>query len=345
MKKVLIIAAALAAAAGTASAAGKVEQGTPATKNVSIAVFVPGVVSGSPIYEMLVAGVKQAAAETPGAEVKVVEGGFNQAEWESKITSLAATGSYDLLISSNPAIPALCAKVSEKFPKQRFLLLDGYLPGNPRIYTLRYNQREQGYLAGYIAGLATVGGVPGANPGKRIGLVAGQEYPAMNEVILPGYREGARAVDPGIEVDFRVVGNWYDAAKGRELAASMLRDGADVILAIAGGANQGVVQAAADGKASVVWFDIDGYAVKPGTVIGSAVIRQDKAAYEQARRFLAGTLPFGSAETVGVKDGYVDFVEDSPEYVAAVPEAARKQLSETAAALRSGKLVLQIGDK
>ena len=331
--------------AGAARDAGTAAPGTDAARARSIVVFVPGVVSGSPVYEMLVDGAKKAAAEISGTELKVIEGGFNQAEWESKITSLAATGVYDLIISSNPAMPDLCATVSAKFPKQRFLLLDGYLNGNPNIFTLRYNQREQGYLAGFIAGLATVGGVPGANPAKRIGLVAGQEYPAMNQVILPGYREGARAVDSSIEVDFRVVGNWYDAAKGAELAASMLRDGADVVLAVAGGASQGVVQAAADGKAFVVWFDIDGYGVRPGTVIGSAILRQDKAAYEQTKRYLAGTLPFGKAETVGVKEGYVDFAQDSPLYASAVPEATRRKVAETVSALKSGALSLPMNGK
>ncbi len=321
--------------------------GSPAAAadKASIAVFVPGVVSGSPIYEMLVSGVQKAAAEKPGTAVKVVEGGFNQAEWETKLTSLAAAGSYDLIVSSNPAIPALCETVSRKFPKQRFLLLDGYLAGNKSIYTLRYNQREQGYLAGFIAGLATTGAAAGANPAKRIGLVAGQEYPAMNGVILPAYQEGARAVDPAIEVDFRVVGNWYDAAKGAELASAMTRGGVDVVLAISGGANQGVVQAAANAKASVVWFDIDGYAVRPGTVVGSAVIRQDKGAYEQTRRYLAGTLPFGAAETVGIRDGYVDFPTDSPHYAAAVTEQARRRVADLLSRLRSGALSLPMDAK
>jgi len=316
-----------------------------AAESKSIAVFVPGVVSGSPIYEMLVNGVKKAAAEKNGVTVKVVEGGFNQAEWETKLTSLAATSSYDLIVSSNPAIPALCETISKKFPAQRFLLLDGHLSGNKAIYTMRYNQREQGYLAGFIAGLATIGGVNGANTAKKIGLVAGQEYPAMNGVILPAYQEGARVVDPAIEVDFRVVGNWYDAAKGAELAAAMIRGGADVVLTIAGGANQGVVQAAADAKASVVWFDIDGYAVRPGTVIGSAVIRQDKAAYEQTKRWIAGALPFGTAETVGIRDGYVDFPTDSPHYAAAVSQAAQKRVADLLHKLRSGSLTLAMDEK
>lgn len=337
-KRLAACAAVALAAAGGAWAAGKAEGDARAR---SVAVFVPGVVSGSPIYEMLVAGARRAVEEEAGkATLTVVEGGFNQAEWEAKLTSLAASGAHDLIVSSNPAIPAICAAVSAKFPAQRFLLLDGKLEGNPRIYTLRYNQREQAYLAGYIAGLATSGGVPGANAALRVGLVAGQEYPAMNAIILPGYREGAAAAAPGTEVDFRVVGNWFDAAKGAELAGAMIRGGSDVILAIAGGANQGVLRAAADAGAKVVWFDVNGYAQAPGVVVGSAVLRQEKAAYAQVKRFLDGTLPFGKAEIVGMAEGYVDFEQDDPLYAAAVSEAARAKLAETAAAIKAGRLAL-----
>ena len=321
-------------------------EGAPdATKatEASIAIFVPGVVSGSPIYELLVAGVQQAAAERPGTKVKTVEGGFNQADWGSKLTSLAATGEYGLIVSSNQAMPAIAASVSQRFPTQRFLLLDGELSGNPSIFTLAYNQREQGYMAGFLAGLATTGGVAGANAAKKIGLVAGQEYPAMNGTILPAYTEGAKAVDPSIEVDFRVVGNWYDAAKGAELAAAMIREGVDVVLAISGGANQGVVQAAADAKASVIWFDVNGYAVRPGTVIGSSVLRQDKAAYEQVKRWLDGKLPFGTAVVLGVADGYVDFIQDDPEYIKAVSESARASQAGLVAGLKSGTIKLPLG--
>jgi len=297
---------------------------------------VPGVVSGSPIYEMLVAGVEKAAGERAGVRVKVIEGGFNQAEWESKVTSLAATAAYDLIVSSNPAMPAICDAVSAKFPGQKFLLFDGALAGNPALYTLRYKQREQAYLAGYLAAL-----VAQERGATRLGLVAGQEYPAMNDLILPGYRDGARAVDPDCTVDFRVVGNWYDAARGTDLAAGMLRDGAAVILAIAGGANQGVLRAAAEAGAKVVWFDVNGYGIQPGTVVGSAVVRQDKAAYEQTRRYLDGTLPFGAAELVGAAEGYVDFIEDDPHYIAAVSVAVREKQAALARRLRSGTLRLE----
>ena len=311
-------------------------------KGVSIGVFIPGVMSGSPIYEMLAEGTKKAAEEfgagNPAAvpRVTVIEGGFNQAEWESQVTTLAASGAYDLIVSSNPSLPVIVSSVSAKFPGQKFLLLDGELAGNPAVYTLRYNQREQSYMAGYIAALATIE----AAGSKKVGLVAAQEYPVMNNVILPGFTEGARAVDPGFDVDFRIVGNWYDAAKAAELAAGMIRSGVKVLLPIAGGAGDGVVQAASEAGAKVVWFDTNGYGIKPGTVIGSTILRQDKAAHEKVSLFLKGTLPFGKAEVAGIADGFVDFVEDDPLYINAVSPAIRARQTELIARLRSGELKL-----
>jgi simple sugar transport system substrate-binding protein len=326
----------------------------PAKSSVSIAVFVPGTASGSPIYEMLVSGVQQAAAERQGVSVQIVEGGYNQAEWEGMLTSLAASEKYDLIVSSNPSIPLLAQMVSSKFPEQKFLLLDGELSGLTNIYTLRYNQREQAYMAGYLAAL-----LADEAGGGKIGLIAGQEYPAMLQTILPGYREGASAVNNGITLDFRVVGNWYDAAKCAELASGMLNSGVLILLCIAGGANEGAVQAVAEVRglsdesggastasneankaAGIIWFDTNGYAVRPPYIVGSSVVFQDKAAYNKTKLFLEGNLPFGTAEIVGVRDGYVDFIEDDPLYIAAVSETVRKEQHEMLARLRSGSLIL-----
>jgi simple sugar transport system substrate-binding protein len=152
--------------------------------------------------------------------------------------------------------------------------------------------------------------------------------------------EGARAVDPGFSVDFRVVGNWFDAVKAAELAAGMIRSGASVILPIAGGAGHGAVQAAYEAGAKVIWFDTNGYAIKSGTVIGSAILRQDKAAYEKTMFYLKGELPFGKAEVAGTADGFVDFVEDDPLYIASVSRTIRDKQAQLTARLRAGELKL-----
>jgi simple sugar transport system substrate-binding protein len=121
----------------------------------------------------------------------------------------------------------------------------------------------------------------------------------------------------------------------------MILGGVKVILCISGGANEGVLQAASERGAKVVWFDTNGYALRPGTVVGSAVLYQEQAAYEQTKRYLAGNLPFGSAEVVGVADGYVDFIEDDPNYIAAVTPVIREVQGRLIERIRSRTLLLE----
>ena len=185
-----------------------------------IGIFVPGVVAGSPLYEQLVAGAERAAAEFDHVNIKVLEAGFNQGEWEEKMMSMAATREYELILSSNGAMPFISMPAAEAFPDQKFLIVDAIFPDHPQMFTLLYNQVEQAAVVGYLGGLVTMSGMPGATPDLKIGMIVGQQYPAMDEMIVPGYARGAKEVDSRIEVDFRVLGNWYDANKAAELAKS-----------------------------------------------------------------------------------------------------------------------------
>lgn len=300
----------------------------------SVAVFVPGVASGSPIYEMLVAGAQKAVAEFPDARLKVIEGGYDQSTWLEKIRDIAASGEFDLLVSSNPALPDLCAKVSADYPALRFFIADAYMAGNPAMYTVLYNQKEQGYIVGYLAGLATKAADP---DGPFVaGLVAAQRYPTLDKLIQPGYEAGLKAVDPSFRLEYREIGNWYDANKAAELARSVFGAGARVILPIAGGAGQGVVAVASELGRSAVWFDGAGYQLAPGTVIGCATVAQDRLVYERLKALLSGEKRFGQAEIVDAAMGYVGFDFTGSAYQA-LPEDVKRNFEDMLARLRDGK--------
>jgi simple sugar transport system substrate-binding protein len=318
------------------------EQEAAENESFDIAVFVPGVVEGSPTYEMLVAGVERAAGEREGTSVQVVEGGFNQGEWLEGVTSLAADGRYELIVSSNPSLPEISAEVAQSYPEERFLILDGYLDENPAVHTVIFNQREQAFLVGHFAGLVTRSSLDNTNDLARVGLLAGQEYPIMNNVILPAYELGLRTVLPQATVDFRVLGNWFDATSAAELANSMIANGADVILTIAGGGNQGVIASARENEAYVLWFDDAGYEEAPGIVIGASVVRLDRAAYERTLSAIDGELDFGEAAVLGVADGYVDFATENPLYERHVPSPIREAQQEVIDRMRRGELDLEM---
>jgi riboflavin transport system substrate-binding protein len=308
-----------------------------------VAVFVPGVVEGSPTYELLVAGVERAVEEAEGgATVQIVEGGFNQSLWQEGVTSLAASRSFDLIVTSNPSMPEIAAAVAESFPEQRFLVLDGYLEGNDAIHTVLFNQREQGFLSGYFAGLVTTSDMEDANPETRVGLLAGQEFPIMNGVILPSYELGLKAAVPEGTVDFRILGNWYDASKASDLASNMIDGGVDTILAIAGGGNQGVISSARQRGAYVLWYDTSGYEEAPGIVIGSSIVRLDRAAYEKTLQAIEGGLPYGEAVILGAREGYVTYDTEHREFERHVPEPIREELDAMLQRLQTGDLVLDM---
>jgi simple sugar transport system substrate-binding protein len=313
-----------------------------AVRPARVAVFIPGVRAGNAIYDTMARGVEKAVKGAGASDLKVFEAGFNQAEWEEKLTSLVATGLYDLVVTSNPSMPELCVKVGKSFPKQRFLVLDSYLPSSPQIHTVLYNQAEQGYVAGYLAGLVTTGKLKGSNAARRAGMVIGQHYPVMDKVIAPGFERGLKAVDPAITVDLRVVDNWYDAAKGQALAKDEIAQGADVILPVCGGAAAGVYKAAAEAGAYVVVFDDDQFALAPGTILGCAILRQEELAYARTKTALEGKLVFGQAEVVGMREGFVAFLDKAPGYVAAVPADIRAKMADLVSRIMAGKLVLEV---
>ncbi len=292
-----------------------------------IAVFIPGVMAGSPIYEELDAGVRSATLKH-NIPVKTIEGGFNNAEWPEKMKEIAATGLYDLIISSNPSMPQIMQDVSKEFPNQKFLCLDGKTEGNPNIYTAEYKQFDQAYMAGYMAGLTTLSNMKGANSEKKVGMIVAHHYPVLDDVIIPGFKEGLRDVDPEISIDLRVVGNWWDATKASDLTSLMINEGSDIFLSISGGATQGVITKCQDMGKYVIHFDSNGYSKAPGTIIGSTIIKQKELTNRLVTDFINGTLSFGQGDTFSAKDGYVDFIENDPLYQKHVPETIKTQMSK-----------------
>jgi simple sugar transport system substrate-binding protein len=313
-----------------------------APAKVSMAIFVPGVAAGSPLYEQMVSGAQKVAAEFPNLTLKVVEGGFNQADWPEKVTSLAADGSYDYILTSNPSMPAICLDVAKQFPQQKFICMDGFLAGNQQFYTVMYNQVEQGYFAGYLAGLVTKSKMKGATADLKVGAIVAQEYPALTKEMIPGYTQGFKAVDSKITLDYRVVGNWYDANKGADLANSMMDAGADVILSIAGGAGQGIIKAAQARGRYVVYFDSDSYDIAPGTIVGCATLDQQRAVYEVVKKAMLGTIVMGTADVFDAKQGYVDFADKNPLYTNNVPADIRTKMADMMKKFRSGAATLAV---
>jgi len=297
-------------------------------EDLSVLVFITGVIAGSPTYEMMTQGALEFSRINPNTTVKIYEAGMNQAEWEQQLGEMISSHNYDVVISSNPALPVICVRVSRLFPDTKFIIFDALYEGHPQIKTYHYNQYEQSLFLGYLAGLITTSNMKHTNNQKKIGFIAAQEYPLLTGHMIPGFIEGAKMVDEEIELDFRVIGNWYDASKASELASAMINSGVDVFTSIAGGAAQGLIKTAVDRGAYIVWYNNNAYNSAPGIIVGCGIMEQKKLTIEVLNKVMKGEMEYGTVQTLGIKDGYLGFIFDDPGYYENLSEDIRLRFEQ-----------------
>lgn len=108
---------------------------------------------------------------------------------------------------------------AEKYPDSTFVHVSGYLRA-PNMGNMMADFYQIYYLNGLMAGALTQSG--------KIGYVGAQAIP---EVIrhIDAFTQGVREVNPEATVDVRWLYSWYDPAKSREAAESLIAEGADVL--------------------------------------------------------------------------------------------------------------------
>lgn len=338
MKKLFVVVIVLLFCSTMIFASGGVEDQEKTKDGMSVLVYVTGVTAGSPGYEMMVEGAEAFQKDRENVTVKVYEAGFNQSEWESQLTDLVSTGEYDVVVASNPSLPEICQNVANKFKNQKFIITDASYDQSNQIRTYLYNQYEQSLFLGYLAGLVTTSDMKYANPQKKIGFIAAQEYPLLTKHIVPGFLDGAKMVDPEITLDERVVGNWYDANKAAELANSMMNSGVDVFGVIAGGAGQGLFTTVQEKGAYIVYHNTNEYSTLENYIVGCGQMFQKELVEKALCDAYDGTIEYGKATTVGIKEGYIDFIDTDPLYKQVLSEDIRVKFDAFLEKLRAGEI-------
>jgi basic membrane lipoprotein Med (substrate-binding protein (PBP1-ABC) superfamily) len=337
----------LAMAAGFALAAGQGEAPSAADPSadqpIRLGVFVPGRLGDSPPYDGLAGAAERFSLRDSRVKlVNIFEAGFDQSKWIEQLISFAASGKYDVIYTSNEVMGGLAYQAAQQVPKVKFLVNDAYVRGNDRVYTAFVNKYEQSYLYGYMMALVSVSGMQGTNPDKKIGLVFGQHYTMMDDLIMPGMEAGAKAVDPGFELKSAMLGNWYDAKKAESLATNLIEAGVDCLGAIAGSGNPGVIRAAANRKVYVIYYDVEAFDKAPGTIVGSVEAHNGELSLDTLERLAQGKIPWGQPEVVGLRQGYVTVPLRAPAWVNTVPEEARKKFEAVYNRILNGELSLPV---
>ncbi|MFK3738119.1 BMP family lipoprotein [Massilia sp. TN1-12] len=277
----------------------------------------------------------QSAAE--GVERFKKETGLNVFEAQASSDTQAeqvlralARKKLELIVSIGFSQTQAVQKVAAEYPKVHFAIIDGNAVGK-NINSILFKEQEGSYLVGIAAAMAAKSG--------KVGFVGGMDIPLIRAFAC-GYVQGAKAVNPKIEVQQNMVGTtaaaWNDPAKGGELARAQFDRGADVVFAVAGGSGLGALQMAkAKGKLAI-GVDSNQNDVQPGFVLTSMVKQVGNAAYDAFTQAKNGQFQAGMSYK-GLKEGGVDWALDKNNR-AIVPAAMEQRVTAARADIISGKI-------
>lgn len=253
---------------------------------------------------------------------------------EEALRAMAGAGATTIAALGFAQSEAVAAVARER-PDLDFVLIDGDLD-LPNVRSVAFREQEGAFLAGMAAALASRSG--------RVGFVGGMDVPAVRN-FAAGYRQGARHVNPEIEVAEAMVGTtpdaWHDPGTGEALARAQFAAGADVVFAAAGGSGLGVYRAAAAVGGLAIGVDSNQNRLHPGTMLTSAVKRVDVAIYRAFLDACQGRFTAGR-QLLGLAEGGVDWALD--EHNRPLIDAAMEARIERARAdIAAGRLAVEDG--
>lgn len=282
-----------------------------------------------------------------GLDVKVVEMGFDNSIWETTLYE-TSDEDYDIIIVGTYQMQEILEKVAPEYPDKKYIIFDSavsYDKGDfDNVYSILFKQNEGGYLAGALASMvAQDDTMPLSNGENKIGVVAGMSIPVLNDFIT-GYIEGAREISDETKVAVSYIGDFNDTAKAKDLTKAQSNLGVSVAFQVAAQAGLGVIEASAENQHYAIGVDADQAVAleknqpdQAKVILSSVVKNIDLVIKDAVEKHMAGTLKYGSEESLGLKDDAIGLAENSY-YEELVSEDKRKKISELAEKIKNGEI-------
>jgi basic membrane protein A and related proteins len=260
--------------AGAARAAGK---------TTKVALLLPGSIADGGWNTLAYQGLK--ALDREQFKTAYTES-VRQAQMEQVIRGYADNG-YDLIIGHSYEYGSAFTEIGPDYAKTDFFA-STFKPGekapaNVEFVNMAYLQAA--YAAGALAALIS-------EKGKAVGTVGGGDNPTQ-QAMTKAFMAAAERTRPSVKGLGIVTGDYNNAAKGREAAATMIGNGADVIWHTADVTGLGAVQGAASAKVKAIGDFSDQTSIAPDYVATSFKQNLDWMVGEVAKSVADGAFKGG----------------------------------------------------
>lgn len=235
----------------------------------------------------------QKACEKYGYELAYTEN-LEVADISAAFADYASAG-YDVVIGHGYEFGDPALEVAETYPDTKFICTEADASAdNVASYVMACEQTA--YVEGIIAASTSESGKLGA-----IGPIPGDSLVK----IINGYEDGAKSVNPDIEVQTAWTNSFVDTQLAQEAAKAMIDNDVDVIKHCANACGNGAMTAAV--KAGI-WCQGDSYdqsSLAPDNILDSAIYNLD-VVIDTALGSVADGSFEGDVYNLGMADGAVE---------------------------------------
>lgn len=148
----------------------------------------------------------------------------------------AVQSNFDIIFGIGFKLETAINDIAVQYPDRQFAIVDSVVD-QPNVASLTFKDHEASFLAGVAAALTT--------ETDHVGFIGGVEGVVIGR-FEAGFVAGVQAVNPDIEISIEYAGSFADAPKGRQIAAAMYSNGADVIFHASGATGNGLFSEAKD---------------------------------------------------------------------------------------------------
>lgn len=245
---------------------------------------------------------------------------------------------FDLVFGVGFMMEDAIKEIAAENPDAMLAIIDSVVDA-PNVASILFKEQEGAFLAGVVAASMSQSG--------KIGFVGGVDIPVINR-FHAGFLEGAKAVNPNIEVMVDYTGAFDKPDLGKASANLMYSSGVDIIFHAAGGTGNGVFSEAKERKAKdpnanvwVIGVDADQYAegqVDANTNITLTSMLKGVAAavIDISTKAQEGNFPGGTTNVYGLAEDGVGLADSR----GAIPQEVLDLVEEYKEKIASGEIVV-----
>lgn len=257
-------------------------------------------------------------------ELKVTTNAPQDTAGVTRVLSQYAQSGTELLLAHSTWQDADFA-VAKQFPDVNIASYAFEL--KPNVAILDEPIYEGAYLAGMLAG--------GITKSNKIAGSAGQDVPLCHAE-LEAFAAGAKRTNKQVKAVNTYIGDWNDAAKGKQATEAQIDQGADVVLACGGGPATGMAQAIKEANISGFGYVGNMDSQAPKNMVGSIIYTLDpyfKAAVDDVRD---GKFRPAKRYSYGLAKGGVDLQLNKGYSAQKIPADVMEEMEKVKEQIKSG---------